>query len=374
MGTLRLVDVPGLIEKHEGEVYSVAFLPDGVCALSAGWDGFLRLWDASSGTTMTSFRACPKPLSSCASSPDGTQWLTGSMEGMLSFWDGVSHQSLSSFVAHTRPISDLCYSPDGSRLASVSWDRQVVLRKAESPRDGKVVGSHHDIVAGCRFTPDGGKLLTWSHDGVIKVWDVEGGRELATLSGHADRVACVAVSPDGRMALSGGRDSALRLWDLEQLGEMATVNLGAEVRACFLLPDGASAVIADAVGRLFLMSVPSFGVQAQIQTPFRAMCGAMAPSGGQIALGGEDGVVHLVAVEGFEEASLVVTATPGVKEEAGLLGGLFGTRQKKVFNMTCPACRNVIESPTLPAGPFACPKCCRRLKAHMARTPALLGR
>ena len=31
MGTLRLIEVPGLIEKHEGEVYSVAYTPDGAC-------------------------------------------------------------------------------------------------------------------------------------------------------------------------------------------------------------------------------------------------------------------------------------------------------------------------------------------------------
>jgi WD40 repeat protein len=363
-----------MYEKHEGEVYSCAFTPDGACVLSAGWDGILRLWDSTSGTTLTSFRASPKPLSSCCSSPDGTRWLTGSMEGLLSFWDGVSHESVNSFVAHTRPISCLAYSPDGKHLATASWDRQVVMRDAENPREARVLGSHHDIAAGCTFRPDGKMLLSYSHDGTVKAWDVDGARELATFAGHTDRVSCLAMSPDGRAALSGGRDATLRLWDLEQMAELAAVNLGAEVRACFLLLDGWSAVAADAVGRLFLMAVPSFEVRAQIQTPFRVMCGALSPCGSHLALGGEDGIMHMVAIEGFEDSPLVVTALPGVKEEAGMLGGLFGTRQRKVFAMKCPACRAQIEVPTLPPGPFACRGCGRKLRAQGPRVPALQGR
>ena len=66
-------------------------------------------------------------------------------------------------------------------------------------------------------------------------------------------------------------------------------NLGAEVRACFYLLDGESVVAADSAGRLFLMSVPNFEVQAQAQTTFKVMCGDLAPSGLQLALGAEDG-------------------------------------------------------------------------------------
>ncbi|MBY0228875.1 MAG: WD40 repeat domain-containing protein [Gemmataceae bacterium] len=373
MGSLRLVDVPGLYEKHEGEVYACAFTHDSACVLSAGWDGFLRLWDAATGTTLASLHAGPKPLSACCPSPDGLQWLSGSMEGIVSVWDGVSHQSLASIVAHTRPVSSLCFSPDGKLIASASWDRQVMLRPADQPREGRAIGSHHDIVSGCRFSPDGEFLLSWSHDGSVKLWDVAARREAATFSGHSDRVNALAVSPDGRLALSGSRDCTLRLWDLQQRCELATVNVGTEIRACLLLLDGESAAVADAAGRLFLMAVPTFEVLGQVQTPFRALCGSLSPNGMSLALGSEDGVVHLVAVEGYEETSLLVPARQTAKQTAGLLGGLFGTtRTTHTFSMTCPACQGMIEKPTLPAGPFACPRCHRRLRATN-RTPALQG-
>src|SRR5581483_9960237 len=133
-----------------------------------------------------------------------------------------------------------------------------------------------------------------------------------------DRVICAALSPDGRLLLSGGRDATARLWDLEAMTELATVNLGSEVRACFYLLDGESVVVADAAGRLFLLAVPTFQVQSQVLTPFRVMCGELSPSGGQLALGAEDGAVYLALLEGFEDSSLVVTATQNMKPTAGL--------------------------------------------------------
>jgi WD40 repeat protein len=365
VGTLRLLESTSP-ERHDGEVYSCAYTPDSSFVLSGGWDGMLRLWDAATGVPITRLNASPKPLSCCASSPDGLQWLTGSMEGLLSIWDGVSHKVLLSFVAHTRPISSLIFSPDGQTLATASWDRQITIRKTGgNEREGRSVSAHLDIVAGCRFTVDGKRLVSWSYDGTIKVWDRQTLRELAMLEAHKDRVTTLALSPDGRYALSGSRDATVRLWDLDEQTEVATVNLGAEVRACFCLLDGESVVVADAVGRLFLMSSPTFQVQAQIQTPFKVMSGELSPSGMQLALGGEDGLVHLVALEGFEETSLVVTASQNVRQETGILDRFLGkTRYTRTWNYTCPACRQSVESVKLPADPIACPRCSRLLRVH----------
>jgi WD40 repeat protein len=360
---LRLVDVPGPFEKHDGEIYCCSYSPDGTHLLSGGWDGKLRLWDTSCGNTLSSLSASPKPLSSCAYSTDAKQWVSGSMEGLVSVWDAVSHQIVATFMAHTRPVSGIDFSPDGKLLATASWDRQVAVRMADSLRDSRTIGTHHDIVSGCRFGPDGALLFSWSHDSTIKVWDVSAGREAATFAGHTDRVTTLALSPDGRMALSGSRDATVRLWDLEQMGELATVNIGAEVRACFFLLDGESVIVTDSVGRLFLMSAPAFRMKAQIQTPFRALSGALSPTGLQIALGGEDGIVHFFDIEGQEETSFVVTATQSLKEEPTMLGRLFGgTRMTRKYNYTCPACRQPVEAAALPPGPVPCPRCHRQLR------------
>jgi WD40 repeat protein len=365
VGTLRLLEAGTTPERHQGEIYSCAFSPDGAFVLSAGWDGLLRFWDTATGVPMTSLQASPKPLSCCAFSPDGRQWLSGSMEGLFSVWDGVSGQSLLSFMAHTRPISSITFSPDGQTLVTTSWDRQVTVRKVGKEREGRNLAGHTDIVAGARFTPDGTFLISWSYDGTIKIWDLALAREVGSLSGHTDRVTSASFSPDGRWLLTGGRDGMARLWDLETKGELAALNVGAEVRACFCLPDAESAAVVDAAGRVFLFDTPSFQVQAQLQVPFKVMTADLSPSGMQVALGGEDGVIHFVGIDGFENASLVVTAMQTVKEQATIFDRMFGkTRMARVFSYTCPACRHTGEAPSLPSRPVACTKCHRQLKIN----------
>jgi WD40 repeat protein len=360
MPTLRLLDAEGG-EGHQGEVFCCAYTPDGNFVLSGGWDGYLRLWNAASGAAVSALQAGPKAISACAVSPDGHSWLSGSMEGMFTAWDPVSHQVRHNSVAHIRPISGICFSPDGKRMATCSWDRQVIVRGVGKERDGRTLSGHTDIVAGCCFLREEKQLLSWSHDGTLRLWEAELGRSLATLRGHSDRVVWAGVSPDDRWAASAGRDGQLKLWDLGTRAEAAG-HEGEEWRTCFFLPDGSSLVAADAKGQMQVLSVPALEVQADVGLEVRALCGALAPSGTQLALGAEDGRVHLVAVDGLEDTPLTVTATEIRKATASVLGRLLGKKATTAYRYTCPTCRHAGEVAAEPGASFPCGKCRRPLR------------
>jgi WD40 repeat protein len=362
MATLRMLPAGGG-EGHQGEVFCCAYTPDGTFVLSGGWDGYLRLWDATSGAAVSALQAGAKPISACAVSPDGSSWLSGSMEGLFTAWDPVSHQVRHSSVAHIRPISCICFSPDGKQLATSSWDRQVIVGAAAKERQGRTLSGHTDIVAGCCFLRDGKHLLSWSHDGTLRLWDTEYSRSTVTLRGHGDRVVWAAVSPDDLWAASAGRDGQLKLWDLQSRAETAGLKLG-ELRTCFFLPDGSTLAVADAKGWMQLLSVPGLDVLTELGLGVRPLCGAVAPSGLQLALGGEDGQIHLVAVEGMENTPLTVTATEKVEPAGSVLGRLLGKKPTTAFHYTCPSCRHAGKVTALPSDTFRCEKCRRLLRLH----------
>jgi WD40 repeat protein len=332
----------------------------------------MRLWDSTNGTQVAAFQAGPKPISACATAPDGEQWLSGCMDGFLAHWDSRSNQQLSVFLAHGRPISAIVFGVDGRSLATASWDRRLILWDLTREREGRALTGHADIVAGCRFTPDGKSLLSWSYDGTLALWEVRRAQCLAWFTSHTDRVTAGAVSPDGRWAASGSRDGVLKLWDLQARQEVGSKSLDAEIRACFFLLDGMSVVAVDASGRISVQAVPELTEQADLRTQVSVQCAALSPSGHQIALGCDKGQLHLVAVEGSEDAPLVITATRTSRRIATALQRLLGkSRVVHAFQCTCPVCRQLFEVPTNEAGQsISCPHCSRFLRINEV---ALIG-
>jgi WD40 repeat protein len=344
-------------------VFGCAYALDSALLLSAGWDGCLRLWDATQGTQVSEIRASSKPLSSCGIAPDGKRWLAGSMEGMLSYWDPLTQRQGMVFLAHTRPVSSIVFSPDGSVLATSSWDRQVTLWNPKREREGRTLLGHNDIVAGCRFTPDGKHLLSWSYDGSLRLWEVARARQVNEFLGHTDRVTAGAVSRDGRWVVSGTRDRVVRLWDLNTASEVRSVLVGAEVRGCFFLIDAESLVVVDANGRLTLHTLPDLELTSELVTRFPVQCGEVAPSGAQLALGCGDGHVYFIAVDGLESVPLAVTATKTSRTTASMFQRLFGrSRVTQAYQCTCPACRQSFDLPGVPKEAAACPNCRRPIR------------
>lgn len=370
---MQLQTVGAMTEGHEGEVYACTYSPDGSLILSAGWDGFLRIWDASTGRHLSAFQAGPKPLSCCAFAPDGQSYLSGSMEGVLSFWNASTQELQKSLVAHTRPISAILYSPNQQQLLTSSWDRKIILRKVGKEAEGASLSGHHDIVAGCRFSADGHQLLSWSHDGTIRWWKLDASVPPSVLVGHDDRITAGALSEDGNWAVTGGRDGVIKLWDMQNLVEANSVILADEVRGLLFLLDGMSLVVVTAGGGMLLLSIPNFEVLFEMALNIRVMSCELAPSGKQVALGGEDGRVHLMAVEGVENAPLLVTAALTQKRHASMLDRMMGkSKLMNVYLLTCPSCRHETELPSLPGKPFTCPACQQALRVN-SRVKQMVG-
>jgi WD40 repeat protein len=215
----RLVDKP-LQAAREGNVFSVAFSPDGK-TVAGGYRAFplvngVMLWDTHRHTELAHAPLDPPTswLSHLAFSPDGTTLAVGygadRRSGGVVLWNA---QALTPFVdkalAFTEGnVTELAFSPDGSIIAAsfqpqheligvggvVFWNARTGARLTDKPLE-VTEGTAYSIA----FSPDGHTLAA-GYDGGVLLWDARLRRRL----GENPLYVCkefatnVAFSPDGK--------------------------------------------------------------------------------------------------------------------------------------------------------------------------------
>jgi WD40 repeat protein len=208
------IDVTGLADFMRLGIAALAYSPDGRNFATAGADGAVRLWDATTGLEARALRGLGGELNSVVYSPDGRTLACGGSGQTVKIWDVASGQEIRTLRGHTHKVQSVAYSPDGRTIASASWDQTVKLWDTASGQEIRTLRGHTNMVMRVAFSPDGRNLAS-AGDLRVKVWDLASGQEVHNLGGHAGGALSVAYSPDGRTLASASGGHVIKLWDLE---------------------------------------------------------------------------------------------------------------------------------------------------------------
>jgi WD40 repeat protein/serine/threonine protein kinase len=213
-----------------GEVYHLAFSPDGRRLASLGSDRFLRVWDVARGKETWALTGDVDVSAGLSFSPDGKFLATAGAR---------------IFLADGRPREFAPGSPHYWRPGD-SFQPEVVLRDSETGSEVRRLQGHTNAIHCVAFGPKGSLLASGSKDRTIRLWDTATGQTVRVLTGFAQGVEHVAFSPDGKRLVSRSTTTSglpeIKIWDVvtgQELLTLGGISPGdaTEYASCFS-PDG----------------------------------------------------------------------------------------------------------------------------------------
>lgn len=264
---------------HKHFVQSVALTMDTLYALTASWDGTLRLWSLEDGTTQQVFVGHTKDVLTVAINPITFKILSGSRDKSIKLWNVIGECKSSidspSQNAHTDWVSCIAFSPKTGEDVAVScgWDKVVKVWNCEEVGTGDV------------------------RDPVLRY----------NLTGHTGYLNSVTVSPDGSLCASGGKDGTVHLFGLTEGRKLYELEAGGIVNAVVFSPTrywlcaavGSTVVTWDleTKQKLAVLEAPDFPERSEkaLETVCTSLC--WSPDGATLFAGFTDGAVRVWTVE-----------------------------------------------------------------------------
>ncbi|MFE3188225.1 caspase family protein [Nocardia sp. NPDC059240] len=301
---LSLTDCHQTTVRVDGELYCVAFAPDG-STIAAGSGESAFVWDlpAADGQQPAHVLAHPRFVYSLAYSTDARTLVTGCEDGGVRFWDlATGRLDREELNAHNDAVYAVAMSGDGRYLATGSYDCTVIVWRLPG-RTRVETWQLTGRVSSLAFPSSGNVLAIGTHDNVIHLWNLDTYAK-NELGRHTSSVESVAFSRNGTRLASCGLDKTVCLWDV--LGKSLIRSMSAHqylVKSVAFSPDSTTIASASWDKTLRLWSVAG-GMPQRIpwwdDRRFRwhsdwIWAVAFSEDGRTIATAGSDGVLSLLS-------------------------------------------------------------------------------
>jgi WD40 repeat protein len=280
---------------HSGNIYDVAFSPDGKLFASTNRDGAVAVRQLSDFALVKELRLVTDSRR-VAFTADSRMLATLSHDGEIALWDTAENfRRAAAWNVGLANYRALGVGPDGRQVVCAVRDgdpRAWYVRGQASTRM-----SAGGATTAFGFRPDGARLAAAGEDFVVQVWDQTAPPDPRVHEWKPAWVSGLSVHPDGKtVALAGGLrwsfKSGGKLVGLLDLARGSFTDLRGhegQVNAVAYRPDGKELASADDGGTVILWNTATKKQSGQLKGHAGAVNGiGYAPAGDRLATAGAD--------------------------------------------------------------------------------------
>jgi cytochrome c len=205
-------------------------------------------------------------------------------------------------------VRGLAISADGLSVISGGFDSTAIRWSLARNTAEQVLRFHADAVNAVTWLGDG-RAATAGADGRIAIWTAGKAEPDVVLEGHTGPVVALAPSPDGAMLASASWDHTVRLWPLAGGIPRVLDEHSQNVNGVAFSADGRAVISVsyDQSVRIWPLSGAQTPTVAAMPTPLNAVA---VSRDGEIAVGGADGKVYLLAAGGERTGEVAAGPRP----------------------------------------------------------------
>lgn len=197
---------------HAAGVYDLCAGPSDDVFFSASGDGFVALWNLTSGAQEKFSVRIGKPVYAVLYIGQHDLLLAGTGEGQLHVIQLQERKEEKCLALHEKGIFKLHFHPLNNHLYVAGGDGVLSIWAVPEMKLLLSFKLSDEKLRAMAISPDGRTLAVSGADGMVRVFETDFYNETHAFKAHPDGVSSLCFHPAKPLLYSGGKDALLKLW------------------------------------------------------------------------------------------------------------------------------------------------------------------
>ncbi|CAO3608245.1 unnamed protein product [Cunninghamella echinulata] len=202
-----------ILKDHRNEVWHISFSLDGKKMASLSKDATCIIWEVGSFKKLHVLETID-PGTYSAWSHDGSKLLTCGKDSNIRLWNATTGELIDTFKEHDDQVTSCVWLPDNEHFISGACDKNMILRNI----DGNIVRQlPSQRLLDMKITQEGTRMATMSYENTITIYDIDNLqlKEICQLQ-ESCSIGSISLSQDGKYILASIKcHNEIHLWNIE---------------------------------------------------------------------------------------------------------------------------------------------------------------